>query len=191
MPDNPENLALLALMLLHDSRRDARCNVHGDLVLLEEQDRTVWHQDQIGEATRLLERALGRRNLGPYQLQAAIAACHAEAKTANQTDWKQIAALYAILSRFQNSPVVSLNRAVALAMAEGLERGLALIDELGSSGDLDSYRLYHAARADLLRRLTRNQEALETYERALRLTANAIERRYLQRRITEVAAQNA
>jgi RNA polymerase sigma-70 factor, ECF subfamily len=186
MPDNPESMALLALMLLHDSRRDARSNPDGQLVTLEEQDRTLWRRDQIAEGIRLVERALGRRNVGPYQLQAAIAAVHAEAATAAETDWKQIAALYAILSASQSSPIVSLNHAVAIAMSESLERGLALIDGLGSSGELDSYHLYHAARADLLRRMGRNREAGESYHRGLALTTNTVEVRYLRRRISEL-----
>ena len=190
MPDNPENMALLALMLLHDSRRDARCTPDGQLVLLEEQDRSLWHQDQIVEGIRLVERALGRRNIGPYQLQAAIAAVHAEAATARETDWKQIAALYSILNAGQTSPIVSLNHAVAIAMGESLERGLAMIDDLGAGGELDSYHLYHAARADLLRRMGRNQQALESYHRALALTTNAVELRYLRRRISELNAAN-
>jgi RNA polymerase sigma-70 factor, ECF subfamily len=187
MPANPENMALLALMLLHDSRRDARSTSDGQLVPLEEQDRGLWHQDQIVEGIRLVERALGRRNLGPYQLQAAIAAVHAEARVAGETDWKQIAALYAILSRSQVSPVVSLNHAVAVAMSEGLERGLALMDGLGSAGELDDYHLYHAARADLLRRLGRREEALESYHRAVGLATNGVEVRYLRMRISELA----
>ena len=186
MPDNPESMALLALMLLHDSRRDARSSPDGQLVPLEEQDRSLWRRDQIAEGIRLVERALGRRNVGPYQLQAAIAAVHAEAATAGETDWKQIAALYAILSASQSSPIVSLNHAVAIAMSESLERGLALIDDLGSSGELDSYHLYHAARADLLRRMGRNREARESYHRGLALTTNAVELRYLRRRISEL-----
>ncbi len=190
MPANPENMALLALMLLHDSRRDARCSGDGQLVPLEEQDRGLWHQDQIVEGIRLVERALGRRNLGPYQLQAAIAAVHAEAKAAGETDWKQIAALYGILSRSQVSPVVSLNHAVAVAMSEGLERGLALIDGLGAGGELDDYHLYHAARADLLRRLGRKPEALESYHRGLALATNTVEIRYLRRRIFELTLEN-
>src|ERR1700730_3083808 len=139
MPQNPENLALLALMLLHDSRRDARSTKDGQLVPLEDQDRSLWYQDQIIEGIPLVERALGRRNLGPYQLQAAIAAIHAEARTAAETDWKQIAALYGILNASQASAIVSLNHAVAIAMSESLERGLSLIEGLGSSGELDSY----------------------------------------------------
>src|ERR1700691_353953 len=186
MPDNPESMALLALMLLHDSRRDARSTRDGDLVPLEEQDRSLWHQDQIAEGTQLVERALGRRNVGPYQLQAAIAAVHAEGRTAAETDWKQIAALYGILSASQASPIVSLNHAVAIAMSESLERGLALIDDLGSSGELDSYHLYHAARAELLRRMGRNREARESYHRGLALTTNGVEIRYLRRRISEL-----
>jgi RNA polymerase sigma-70 factor (ECF subfamily) len=190
MPNNPENMALLALMLLHDSRRDARCTPDGQLVLLEEQDRSLWHQDQIIEGIRLVERALGRRNIGPYQLQAAIAAVHAEAATARETDWKQIAGLYTILNAGQTSPIVSLNHAVAIAMSESLERGIAMIDDLGAAGELDSYHLYHAARADLLRRMGRNKQALESYHRALALTTNAVELRYLRRRISELNAAN-
>jgi RNA polymerase sigma-70 factor (ECF subfamily) len=217
MPGNAENLGLLALMLLHDSRSAARCSsesakdtqpcCHRDagtvdkggvgvpvlrvyreseLVTLEEQDRTLWRQDQIAEGIQLVERALGRRNIGPYQLQAAIAAVHAEAKTASETDWKQIASLYAILRDIQPSPVVSLNHAVAVAMSQSLEQGLALIDQLGSAGELNSYHLFHAARADLLRRMERRDEALESYRHALELTTNAVERRYLQRRIGEL-----
>jgi RNA polymerase sigma-70 factor, ECF subfamily len=186
MPQNPENMALLALMLLHDSRRDARSTSDGQLIPLEEQDRSLWHHDQIAEGVPLVERALGRRNLGPYQLQAAIAAIHAEARTAQETDWKQIAALYAILNTTQASPIVALNHAVAVAMSESLERGLAMIDELGAGGELESYRLYHAARADLLRRMGRNPEAIESYRRALALTSNAVELRYLGRRLSEL-----
>jgi RNA polymerase sigma-70 factor (ECF subfamily) len=186
MPHNPENMALLALMLLHDSRRDARSTSDGQLIPLEEQDRSLWHQDQIAEGIRLVERALGRRNLGPYQLQSAIAAIHAEARTATETDWTQIAALYAILNTSQASSIIALNHAVAVAMSESLERGLAMIDELGAGGELDAYHLYHAARADLLRRMGRDQEAVESYRRALALTSNAVEARYLGRRVSEL-----
>jgi RNA polymerase sigma-70 factor (ECF subfamily) len=186
MPQNPENMALLALMLLHDSRRDARSSADGQLLTLEEQDRSLWHQEQIAEGIALVERALGRRNFGPYQTQAAIAAVHAEARTADETDWKQIAGLYVMLDRYQPSPVVSLNMAVAVAMSEGLEQGLAMIDNLGAGGELDSYHLYHAARADLLRRMGRDREALESYQRGLALTSNAVELRYLRRRIAEL-----
>jgi RNA polymerase sigma-70 factor (ECF subfamily) len=135
---------------------------------------------------RLVERALGRRNVGPYQLQGAIAAIHAEARTAGETDWKQIAALYSILNTAQASPIVALNHAVAVAMSESLERGLAMIDELGACGELNSYHLYHAARADLLRRMGRNPEAIESYRRALALTSNAVELRYLGRRLSSL-----
>ncbi len=189
MPKEPENLGLLALMLLHDSRRDARVSSDGELVPLEEQDRTFWDREQIRQGVELVERALPQGRIGPYQLQAAIAAVHAEAKTAQQTDWKQIAALYGELTRLEPSPVVELNRAVAVALSDGLERGLALIDGLGFAGELDSYHLYHAARADILRRLGRRQEAEEAYRRALALTANAVERRYLRRRLAELGNQ--
>lgn len=186
MPGEPENLGLLALMLLHDSRRDARVNSAGELVPLEEQDRLRWHQGQIEEGVQLIEKALRMGGAGPYQLQAAIAAVHTQAKTAPETDWKQIAALYGVLAQRNGSPVVALNHAVAVAMSDGLETGLQRIHRLGSSGDLDSYYLYHAALADLLRRLGRKDEALAAYERALSLTANAVERRYLRRRIDEL-----
>ena len=188
MEDNPENMGLLALMLLHHSRRDARCDDNGQLVTLEEQDRSCWRHDEIAEGTQFVLRALGRRSPGPYQLQAAIAALHAEASSERDTDWKQIAALYAVLGSIQPSPVVSLNHAVAIAMSEGLERGLAFIDCLGARGELETYHLYHAARADLLRRLGRRTEALEGYRRALSLAANAVEQRYLARRISELTS---
>ncbi len=189
IPDNPESMALLGLMLLHDSRRDARATEDGQLITLEEQDRALWHRDQIVEGIGLVERALGRRSVGPYQLQAAIAAIHAEARAAGETDWKQIAALYAMLHKTKSSPIVSLNYAVAVAMSETLERGLAMMDELGGTGELDTYHLYHAGRADLLRRMGRNQEALASYHRALALTTNTVELRYLRRRISEVEAE--
>jgi len=187
LPREPEVLGLLALMLLHDSRRDARVNAAGELVPLEEQDRSRWHSDQIEEGLRLAEKALRMGNAGPCQLQAAIAAVHAEAKTASMTDWKQIAELYGLLARRNHSPVIALNHAVAIAMADGCEKGLQEIHRLGASGELDSYYLYHAARADLLRRLRRKEEALAAYDRALGLTANAVERRYLRRRIAELS----
>ena len=186
MPEAPENLGLLALMLLHDSRRDARVSSRGELVPLEEQDRGRWYQRQIAEGIELVQRALRQHDVGPYQLQAAIAAVHAEAKTAAQTDWKQIAALYRELARMQQSTTIALNHAVAVAMSEGPVQGLALIERIGPSDALESYYLYHAARADLLRRLHRKGEALDAYRRALSLTSNAIERRYLRRRISEV-----
>lgn len=188
MPHNPENMGLLGLMLLHDARRDTRCDEHGELVTLEEQDRSRWNQEQISEGIQLVLCALGRRSPGPYQLQAAIAAVHAEAKTASETDWKQIAALYEILGTIQASPVVLLNHAVAIAMSEGPERGLEIIDGLVSTDELSSYHLYHAARADLLRRMSRYREALESYRRALPLTSNGVERRYLCRLIAAMEA---
>ncbi|HEU5452915.1 MAG TPA: RNA polymerase sigma factor [Terriglobales bacterium] len=184
MPKQAECLGLLALMLLHDSRRDARVNAAGELVPLEEQDRSTWHHDQIEEGLTLVERALRLGPVGPYQLQAAIAAVHAEAPSAAQTDWKQIAQLYRELAGLQPSPVVMLNYAVAIAMSEGCEAGLRLLDEL--DGDLSNYYLLPAARADLLRRLGRSDEARDQYHRALALTANAVERRYLRRRIAEL-----
>jgi len=187
MPNEPENLGLLALMILHDSRRDARVNPVGELVPLEEQDRSIWHAGQIEEGLQLVEKSLRMGRVGPYQLQAAIAAVHAQAKTAEQTDWNQIAALYALLSQTTSSPVIALNHAVAVAMSRGLETGLQLIRQIATSGDLDSYYLYHAARADLLRRLRRNEEALTAYERALSLSANSVERRYLRRRMAELS----
>jgi RNA polymerase sigma-70 factor (ECF subfamily) len=187
MPNEPENLGLLALMLLHDSRRDARVNAAGELVPLEEQDRSAWHTTQIEEGLQLVEKSLRMGSVGPYRLQAAIAAVHAQAKTAEETDWNQIAALYAVLARTTRSPVIALNHAVAVAMSRGFETGLEEIEQIAAPGDLDSYYLYHAARADLLRRLRRNEEALAAYERALSLSANAVERRYLRRRMAELS----
>jgi len=186
MPQDAESAGLLALMLLHDSRREVRVNNGGELVPLDEQDRSRWNREPIREGVGLLEKTLRLGRIGPYQLQAAIAALHATAPTAAQTDWRQIAALYRELSRIQPTAVVALNQAVAVALGEGLETGLGMIDELGSSGDLDSYYLFHAARADILRRLGRSAEAAEAYRRALGFTANAVERRYLRRRLNEV-----
>lgn len=191
LPEEAENLGLLALMLLHDSRRLARVNAQGELVPLEEQDRSAWDREAINEGLELVERALRLARIGPYQLQAAIAALHAEASDPAQTDWRQITALYTVLGRVHPSPVVDLNRAVAVAMGDGLEIGLTQIDELGASGELDSYHLYHAARADILRRLGRSQAAGEAYRRALRLTANAVERRYLRRRLAQLGPESA
>ena len=186
LPDVAENIGLLALMLLHDSRRHTRVSASGELVPLAEQERCRWNQSQIAEGIELVERALRRHEIGPYQLQAAIAAIHAEAKTAEATDWKQIAALYRELARLQPSAVVALNHAVAVAMSEGAAQGLELVESIGTTGELDSYHLFHAARAELLVRLGRNAEAREAYERALALTANAVERRYLRRKIGEL-----
>lgn len=186
MPDEPEVLGLLALMLLHDSRREARIGPAGELITLEEQDRSRWDRDQIAEGIGLIEQALRMRRPGPYQVQAAIAALHARTASPEQTDWAQIAALYGVLARMTPSPVVELNRAVAIAMAEGIEAGLGLIERLGSSRELEGYHLYHAARADLLRRLGRWGEAAEAYRRALEGVATEPERRYLLRRLREV-----
>lgn len=189
MPDTPEALGLLALMLLHDSRRDTRVDARGEIVLLEDQDCGRWDRAQIEEGVALVERSLRMRQPGPYQVQAAIAACHAEAKAAEQTDWAQIAALYSMLSCMVPSPVVELNHAVAAAMSEGLERGLHLIDRLGDSGRLDGYHLYHSARADLLRRMGLYVEAAEAYHHALTLAGNNMESAYLRRRLAEVTSR--
>jgi RNA polymerase sigma-70 factor (ECF subfamily) len=188
MPAEPENFALSALMLLHDSRRDARVR-EGVLITLDEQDRSLWDHAAIAEGLRLLERALSFGGLGPYQLQAAIAALHAQAKTPGQTDWRQIAALYQKLHECHPSHVIALNHAVAVAMSEGLERGLDRIDELGASGVLDKYYLFHAARADILRRLMRLAEAADAYRSALALTANRVEIDFLQRRLAAVTRE--
>ncbi len=185
MPDEPEALALLALMLLHDARRAARVDDAGDLVPLEEQDRTRWDRDAIGEGLDLLDAALRRGRPGPYQVQAAIAACHATARDAAETDWAEIAALYRELARMVPSAVVELNRAVAVAMADGPEAGLALVDALDASGALAGYHLLPATRADLLRRLERRAEAAAAYREALALTATDAERRYLARRLAQ------
>jgi RNA polymerase sigma-70 factor (ECF subfamily) len=185
MADEAENLGLLALMLLHDSRRDARVNAAGELVPLEEQDRSLWDRERIREGLELVDRALRLARIGPYQLQAAIVALHAEAETAAETDWSQIAALYRILERMHPTPIVALNHAVAVALSDGLDVGLAMIDKLGSAEAMDSYHLYHAARADILRRLGRPRESAQAYRQALALTANAVERRYLTRRLAE------
>jgi RNA polymerase sigma-70 factor (ECF subfamily) len=184
MPAEPEVAGLVALMLLQDSRRETRVDSSGNLVTLEEQDRSRWDRDQIEEGTRLIEQALRQRHLGPYQFQAAIAAVHANAPTAAETDWHEIAALYRELAALTSSPVVSLNHAVAVAMSEGIEQGLALIDDLGRN--LDGYYLFHAARADLLRRLGRMPDAAAAYRKALDLATNDVERNYLARRLEEV-----
>ena len=186
MPDEPEALGLLALMLLHDARREARTGPAGELVVLEEQDRSLWRREQIEEGAVLVEKALRMRRAGPYQLQAAIAALHCRAKHAEDTDWPQIAALYGELYLIQPTPVVALNRAVAVAMAGGPDDGLALLDGADLAAALDRYHLYHAARADLLRRAGRFNEAATTYEQALKLTTNAVERGYLEWRLREV-----
>jgi len=181
-----EATALLALMLLHDSRRDARLDERGDLVVLEEQDRRRWDQREIAEALPLVEEAL-REGAGPFAVQAAIAALHCQAERPEDTDWRQIVRLYDVLERLQPSPIVSLNRAVAVAMVEGPRAALALIDALASTGDLDEYHLLHAARADLLRRLGSSTDAAASYTRALALVTNDGERRFLERRLREVS----
>ena len=180
MPGESEVLGLLALMLLHHSRRDARLDASGALVLLEEQDRSLWRRDEVDEGLRL---AAPAGTAGPYALQAAIAAEHARAASADATDWPRIAAHYATLESLAPSAVVTLNRAVAVAMADGPERGLAILDELAARGELDDYRLLHSARADLLRRLGREHEAADAYARALELATNPVERRFLERRL--------
>lgn len=190
LPQEPENLALLALMLLQDSRRDTRIDSQGNLVLLEDQDRSRWDRSEIGEGLLWIQRALGLRRLGPYQLQAAIAAVHAEAQSASATDWPQIVGLYRRLMELTPNPIVALNHAVAVAMSEGPERGLALIDAPGISERLDQYYLFHSARADLLRRLQRWEEAAAAYRRAIEQTENQVERQYLQRRLNEVLLQD-
>jgi RNA polymerase sigma-70 factor (ECF subfamily) len=185
MPDEPEATALLALMLLHHARRAGRVDGDGALVPLEEQDRTTWDVDMIADGVALLDRALRREQPGPYQVQAAIAACHATARSAADTDWHEIALLYGELARMTNSPVVELNRAVAVAMDEGPEAGLVLVDAL--EAHLAAYQYLHATRADLLRRLDRRDEAAAAYRRARELTTADGERRYLDRRLAALA----
>jgi RNA polymerase sigma-70 factor, ECF subfamily len=185
-PQTPrEATALVALMLLHDARREARLDAAGEIVVLEEQDRSKWKREQIREAIPLVEEAL-RGAPGPLALQAAIAAMHCRAPRAEETDWREIVRLYDELARLQPSPVVSLNRAVAVAMAEGPERGLELMRELAEASDLENYHLLHAARADMHRRLGRNADATEEYQKALALVTNESERRYLEKRLREV-----
>ena len=190
IPEQPEMLGLLALMLLHDSRRTARTGADGALITLEEQDRTGWNHDQITEGKLVLEKALAFRNAGPYQLQATIAALHAEAVTPEATDWKQIVALYGVLMQIEPSVVVELNRAVTIAMADGPTVGLALLDRLAARQELSRYHLLHAARADLLRRAERMQEAQVAYQSAIHLCSNPVERQYLARRLHEVQKQD-
>ena len=182
----PEGMGLLALMLLQESRRVARASPAGDLILLEDQDRSLWDREQIAEGKALVERALSSRRFGPYTLQAAIAAVHAEAPTPAATDWARIAGLYNVLVRAEPSPVVELNHAVAVAMRDGSEAGLRLIDAILTRGALAEYHLAHAARADLCRRLGRSAEAMASYERALALTRLDPERRFLERRLAEL-----
>jgi len=191
LPDDAECRGLLALMLLHDSRRGARTDEKGNLIPLEEQDRSIWDQAQIAEGSALVDKALRMRRVGPYQLQAAIAAVHAEAKTAADTDWEQILALYNELAILTPTPIVRLNRAVAVAMARGLEQGLEAIERVGATGELDQYYLLHAARADLLRRLGRSREAAGSYLKAIALTNNAVEQSYLRRRLAALESDSA
>ena len=191
LADEPEVLGLVALLLLTDARRAARVGPDGELVLLEDQDRGRWDRSLIAEGFDTLARASRRRRPGPYQFQAAIAAVHAHAATPADTDWTAIATLYRELDALAPSPVVSLNRAVAVAMADGPGAGLALVDELAAGGELDAYQPFHAARADLLRRLGRSQEAAVAYEQALALTTNDAERSFLRRRLAEVRGTSA
>jgi RNA polymerase sigma-70 factor (ECF subfamily) len=190
LPPHAEPKGLLALMLLHDSRRETRLDGAGDIVLLEDQDRTRWDRLQIDEGAALVEAALlaGGQPPGQYALQAAIAAVHAQAPTAAATDWRQIAALYGMLARVHPTPVIELNRAVAVAMSGGIERGLALVDALDHRGELAEYHLLPAARAELLRRLGRHTEAAESYRRALVLVSNEAERRHLEKRLRQVVS---
>ncbi len=183
---DPEVIGLLALILLHDSRSLARVNAEGELIPLEEQDRTLWKQDQITEGIALVEHALKMRRAGPYQIQASISALHAEAKHPDDTDWAQIAVLYGILGQMTPSPVIELNRAVAVAMSEGYQEGLTLINHLETQ--LNTYYLFHAARADLLRRLEHWHDAKQAYQRALELCDNQTEHHFLERRLTEINA---
>jgi RNA polymerase sigma-70 factor (ECF subfamily) len=182
-----EAIGLLALMLLHESRRQARSSAQGELVLLEDQDRSLWNQEQIAEGLELVERALTSRRFGPYTLQAAIAAVHAEATSPSQTDWSEIVGLYDVLLRVEPSPVIELNRAAAVAMRDGPEAGLALIEAILVRGDLVDYAPAHSARADLCRRLMRWSQARESYHRALELTRQEPQRHFLERRIAELA----
>jgi RNA polymerase sigma-70 factor (ECF subfamily) len=190
MPDEPEVLGLRALVLLHDARRDARVDDAGELVLLKDQDRGSWDAGRIAEGVRLLDTALRRGRPGAYQVQAAIAACHATAVSDADTDWAQIALLYGQLAMLTPSPVVELNRAVAVAMADGPAAGLALVEQLAGTGALASYHLLPATRADLLRRLDRPGEAAAAYREALALAPTEVERRYLTRRLAETGSQH-
>jgi RNA polymerase sigma-70 factor, ECF subfamily len=187
----PEAVGLLALMLLHDSRRAARTSPTGELILLDDQDRSLWNRDQIAEGASLVKQALSSRRIGLYTIQAAIAAVHAEALDAAATDWARIVGLYDVLVQADPSPVVELNRAVAVAMRDGPLAGLELVDAILARGDLENYHLAHAARADLCRRLGRTAEASASYERALGLTKQEPERRFLERRLAELSDKTA
>jgi RNA polymerase sigma-70 factor, ECF subfamily len=191
MPDESEVIGLLSLMLLQDSRREARTGAEGELVLLEEQDRSLWDRREIETGLGLLDRAMNLGILGPYVLQAAIAGEHARAGSPDETDWPRIASLYGLLVRAQPSPVVELNRAVAVAMSDGPERGLELLDERDLEDELAGYHLFWSARADLLRRAGQANQAMKAYERALELATNPVERRFLERRLSELAGSRA
>jgi RNA polymerase sigma-70 factor (ECF subfamily) len=182
MPE-PEAMGLLALMILHDARRRSRTTSSGEMVLLEDQDRSLWDREQIAQGVELVEHALGSHRFGPYTLQAAIAAIHAEAQNPDATDWAQIVGLYDVLLMTDPSPVIQLNRAAAVAMRDGPEAGLALIDAILARGELAGYHLAHAARGDLFRRLGRPKEAITAYERALGLATQEPERRFIDRRL--------
>ena len=183
----PEAIGLLALMLLHEARRPARASPEGELILLEEQDRSLWNREQIKEGVSLVERALSSRRIGPYSLQAAIAAVHAEARDATSTDWGQIVGLYNVLLQADPSPVIALNRAAAVAMRDGPEEGLKMIDAITAQGELDNYYLTHAARGDLYKRLGRTAEAVAAYRRTLELVTQEPERRFVIRRLKELS----
>jgi RNA polymerase sigma-70 factor (ECF subfamily) len=191
MPDEPELQALLALMLIQDSRRDARITADGDLILLEDQDRNRWDRRQIDEGLALLARVIRQAAPGPYAIQAAIAAEHARANRFEDTDWSRIADLYSTLFEMRPTPVVELNRAVAIAMARGPEHGLEIVAHLEASGELDDYYLMWAVKADLLRRLGRFIEAGETYRRAIEVVTNNADRRFLEKRLREMASMNS
>jgi RNA polymerase sigma-70 factor (ECF subfamily) len=186
--EHAETLGLLALMLLHDARREARIDINGQLILLEDQDRSRWDHAKIEEGIALLDRAIVLRQRGPFQIQAAIAALHTQAKHPGETDWMQIAFLYGALMQLTPSPVVQLNLAVAVAMSGGIQYGLSLLDGIAEEGRLDDYHLFHAARADLLRRASRNDEAVQAYQRAIELCDNTAERDFLQHRIETLTA---
>jgi RNA polymerase sigma-70 factor (ECF subfamily) len=180
-------LGLLALMLLHESRRVARSSPSGEIILLDDQDRSLWNRELFAEGKRLVERSLATQRFGPYTLQAAIAAVHADAATPAETDWGQIVALYGLLARMQPSPVVELNFAVAVAMRDGPETGLELIDAILARGELEDYHLAHSARADMCRRLGKRDDARAAYQRALALARQAPERRFLEGRLAELS----
>jgi RNA polymerase sigma-70 factor (ECF subfamily) len=190
MPAEPEVRSLLALLLLHDARRDARLGPAGEIVLLEDQDRARWDRHEIVEGLALLDGVFAESALGPYTVQAAIAAVHARAEIAAETDWTRIAALYALLARLSPSAIVELNRAVAVAMADGPEHGLQILDGIEATGALGDYHLFHAARADFLRRAGRLAAAADSYRRALALASHEAEKKFLERRLREVSERS-